>query len=82
MERLLLFVFVVYCTTVGVILTMLPWSPAWDRMISLLALPALSFLEAPLSRGAMSGFGLVHLVWGMHDLHLFLVRSLPDGEPE
>ncbi len=33
---------------------------------------AFEILRQPLLRSALSGFGLVHLVWCMHDLTLFL----------
>ncbi len=67
-ERLLPFVFVFYCTTVGVALAVIPWTPGWDQMLAHIGPEGLRFLEAPLVRGAVTGFGLVHLVWGLHDL--------------
>ena len=76
MDRLSLFVFIIYCTCAGVILTMLPWSPAWTRMLALLPYPGLDVLESPWLRGLLSGFGLVHLVWSAHDLHLLLSEAL------
>ena len=46
---------------------LIPWSPGWDRMLS--HLPAgFEILRLPLLRGAITGFGLVHLVWCAHDL--------------
>lgn len=76
MDRLFLFVFIVYCTSVGVILTMFPWSPAWERLLSLLPWASLRILENPWARGLVTGFGLVHLVWSMHDLNLLLTQVL------
>ncbi|MEM8960856.1 MAG: hypothetical protein AAGD38_05210 [Acidobacteriota bacterium] len=61
----LLFVF--YCCLVGLMLTLLPWSPGWNRMVT--GLPSiLQVLAGPWPRGAIMGFGLVHLVWAAHDL--------------
>ncbi len=75
-ERLLPLFFVIYCTTVGIVLTVIPWTPGWDQMLR--HLPTVGgFLEVPLVRGGLTGFGLVHLVWGLHDLQQIL-RS-PDG---
>ena len=76
MDRLFLFVFIVYCTSVGVILTMLPWSPAWERLLTLLPWASLRFLENPWARGLVTGFGVVHLVWSVHDLQLLLADVL------
>ena len=73
------FVFVLYCATVGAVLVLIPWSPAWDRMLSLL--PAgFEILRLSWFRGGLTGFGLVHLVWCLHDLQLFLRDGdSPDG---
>ena len=67
--------FVVYCVEAGVFLILAPWGPMWARTLSHLPLGLLGgvFLH-PLFRGAVSGFGLVHLVWGANDL-LSLLRS-------
>jgi len=77
LEHFLRFVFVLYCTAVGVVLLLAPWTPGWDHMVA--HLPGLRLLGTPLLRGALSGFGLVHLVWGIHDLQELL---RPDGPPE
>ncbi|MEM9552963.1 MAG: hypothetical protein AAGC60_01805 [Acidobacteriota bacterium] len=72
LESIVRFVFVLYCTSVGVALLMLPWTPGWDFMILHLP-PSLRILHSPFVRGALSGFGLVHLVWGLHDLNVLLL---------
>ncbi|MCP4663377.1 MAG: hypothetical protein GY856_48915 [bacterium] len=78
-EHFLRFVFVLYCTAVGVVLLLAPWTPGWDQMLA--HLPGLRLLGAPLLRSALSGFGLVHLVWGFHDLHdLLRPECHPDGD--
>ncbi len=65
--------FIIYCVEAGVFLLLSPWSPRWDEaivQISNLGLRELLF--DPAVRGAISGFGLVHLLWGAHDLDLWL----------
>lgn len=90
------YLFVLYCTTVGVALVLLPWSPGWERLVTALPFDLL-FLLRPAVRGAMSGFGFVHLVWGTYELRDFLAHRLemaarpparsdapataPDGDP-
>jgi hypothetical protein len=67
--------FIVYCVEAGIFLLLAPWSPMWGRTLAHLPLGALrgTFLE-PAFRGAVTGFGLVHLVWGAHDLQALLGR--------
>jgi hypothetical protein len=78
--------FILYCVEAGVFLLLTPWSPRWEQ--SLIQLPATGlvlWLLHPAVRGAISGFGLVHLVWGAHDLDLWLAARRRPGsrdEPE
>ncbi len=59
--------FVLYCLEAGIFLTWAPWTGFWERV--LLALPVISgTLMHPILRGGVSGFGLVHLLWVIHDL--------------
>lgn len=81
LDRLLLFVFVLYCSTAGVVFLLLPWSPGYDQMLNLLHLDQLAPLRQPWVRGAISGFGLVHLVWGVHDLAELLRSPVTDRGP-
>jgi hypothetical protein len=65
--------FILYCVETGVFLVLAPWSLLWDR--SLVQLPAnglRSVFLHPALRGGVTGFGLVHLVWGAHDLDAWL----------
>ena len=76
------FLFILYCVEVGTLLVMLPWSPYWDRLAIGLPMVELQlFTLRPWVRGAVTGFGLLHLVWGAHDLDAWLVgrrrRSAP-----
>ena len=68
LDRIVAYVFILYCATVGVVLVVVPWSPGWDQMLTFLSTP-FEWLRLPLLRGALSGFGLVHLVWCVHDVH-------------
>jgi len=77
MRRRYLFdiLFVLYCVEAGVFLAFVPWSTLWER--HLLEIPVLglrAFGLHPILRSALSGFGLVHLVWAAHDLELLLER--------
>lgn len=72
LERLLPLFFVIYCTTVGIVLTVIPWTPGWNQMLLHLPVAVGGFFEHPMVRGALTGFGLVHLVWGVHDLQKIL----------
>ena len=65
-RRLLHILFIVYCAEAGLFLLFVPWSTTWERLSGPIGLGAL--LGAPIVRGAVSGFGLVHFVWGAHDL--------------
>jgi len=72
---LFLIFFVLYCFEAGLFLVVAPWNTAWDRVVVQMPLPSLrGLLLTPSFRGAVSGFGLVHLVWGVHDLRLVLLR--------
>lgn len=77
MRTSLLFVifFVIYCLEAGLFLLLVPWNPGWDRLAFQLPAATLRHLMlAGVFRGAVSGFGLVHLVWGLHDLVALLDR--------
>ncbi len=80
LDPLFRILFVVYCVEAGLFLFVSPWTPSWERLIAVAPWDALSdlALSAP-SRGLVSGFGLVHLLWAMHDVDLML-RRLPRSE--
>jgi hypothetical protein len=67
--------FVVYCLEAGLLLAVTPWTSTWERLL-LTAGPGLLRALAPSTwlRGLVSGFGLVHLLWAVHDLDLLLRR--------
>lgn len=59
-------VFVLYCTTVGLVLLYAPWTPTWGSLVAALP-PTWSVLGNPWVRGATSGFGIIHLVWVLNE---------------
>lgn len=60
--------FILYCIEIGILLLILPWGPAWDRQIGALPFAAGAALN-PWVRSGLSAFGVIHLVWGLHDLY-------------
>lgn len=61
--------FIIYCVEAGIFLVLTPWTPAWDRGLLQIPFPWWRGVGLATSvRGAVSGFGLVHLVWGLHDI--------------
>lgn len=68
LDRLLHFLLFFYCVTAGLIFLLAPWTPGWDHLLLHLPSPAQRALGHSLCRGALSGFGLVHFVWGVHDV--------------
>jgi hypothetical protein len=67
--------FILYCMEAGLFLIFAPWSAGWGRAALQLTTPSLrDFALHPLFRSALSGFGLIHLVWSMHDLTELIER--------
>jgi hypothetical protein len=67
--------FILYCVEVGVFLTVAPWRSGWSTLLIQFPVDALrGLMLSQWGRGAVSGFGLVHLVWGLHDLRDLLDR--------
>ena len=61
--------FIIYCLEAGLLLALLPWTQIWDRIVLGLPIVELRHLGLePLARGTVTGFGLVHLVWVVHDI--------------
>ncbi|HEX2251905.1 MAG TPA: hypothetical protein VHQ65_01395, partial [Thermoanaerobaculia bacterium] len=76
-SRLFALLFIAWCFVAGTLLMYAPWMPVWTRWVSAVDTPWLHrLLVHPTFRGAVSGFGLVHLVWGTHDLDQLLGRYL------
>jgi hypothetical protein len=70
-RRLLHILFILYCAEAGFFLVVVPWTASWERLSGPLAS---AWVAEPMVRGAVTGFGLVHLVWGAHDLLGWLDR--------
>lgn len=74
--------FATYCLEAGVFLVLVPWSPGWDRFVySLPWVQIRPWLLAAIVRAAFSGFGFVHLIWGVHDLDAFFAARR-QSDPE
>ena len=72
-ERVL---FVGYCFIVGVFLAWAPWDPSWERLSWLAPLGGLRLhLLDSWVRSAVCAFGVLHLVWAVHDLDLLRSRK-------
>jgi hypothetical protein len=81
-EILFRLLFILYCVEAGLFLLLAPWSPLWDRNVLLIPISGLRTLALhPASRGAVSGFGLIHLVWGAHDLDALLSLRKRSARP-
>ncbi|MEM6455509.1 MAG: hypothetical protein AAF772_10475 [Acidobacteriota bacterium] len=77
------FVFGLYCAVAGLLLIYLPWTSGWERIIAQFP-DVLQLLNRPTLRGAVSGFGLVHLVRLMAEIDDTLramVRAATDDAP-
>lgn len=81
-DPLLRVLFVVYCIEAGLFLFLSPWTTSWGRLGSLLPWGAVrEIVLAPWFRGLVTAFGLVHLLWAVHDVDLLLRRRGDDPEP-
>jgi len=70
--------FILYAVEAGIFLIMAPWSVNWDQAV--IQVPAdwfRAFALHPVVRSAVTGFGLVHLIWGAHDLEAWLASWRP-----
>lgn len=69
LQRLSLFVLVLFCVYLGVLVMVLPWWPrVWDHNAFLQARPALAaFLHNGAVRGTISGFGLLDIWIGISE---------------
>lgn len=75
-------VFILYCFEAGILLLFVPWLPFWDRTLIQIPLDDLRhFCLHPLTRSAVSGFGLVHLIWALHDVVSLLRRKSSPSTP-
>lgn len=69
--------FILWCLTIGTMLIYAPWLPVWSRWTGVYGTSLFhDLLVHPAFRGAVSGFGVYHLVWGTHDLDRLLGHYL------
>ena len=67
--------FILYCVEAGTFLVLAPWSAVWDRTLIQVSIDLLRTASLhPVVRAAVTGFGLIHLVWGAHDLDELIFR--------
>jgi len=63
LPRLLLAgLYIGYLVQVGLLMVVLPWSSVWPLLMTGLPPAAAWFLDAPAARGALTGFGVLHLL--------------------
>lgn len=69
LQRLSLFVLVLFCVYLGVLVTILPWwSSVWDRNLFIQSRPALAaVLHNGAVRGLISGFGMLDIWIGLSE---------------
>ncbi len=69
LQRLSLFILVLFCVYLGVLVTVLPWwSRLWDHNLWINAHPALAaFLQNGAVRGVISGLGLLDIWIGISE---------------
>ena len=75
LDRFSRILFILYCVEAGTVFLLAPWGAVWDRFVFQFSSAEFqSILLHPLLRSLVSAFGLVHLVWGAHDLDLLLLN--------
>jgi hypothetical protein len=77
---LALVVYIAYLIQVGMLMIWLPWSRIWDVLIVRLPLPVAWLLDSPFVRGAITAFGVLHLLMVLAEL--IHVGSVHNRRPE
>ena len=68
-DRQWFILYVLICLEVGIFLTLVPWSPVWERNYFLETYPRLRpLLLAPSLRGAVAGLGLANIYLGFSEV--------------
>ena len=79
-DRVTQILFIIYCVEAGAIFLLAPWGNLWERFVFQIPSSELRMiLLHPLSRALLSAFGLLHFIWGAHDLDLLLQRRKSSG---
>ena len=67
--------FIVYCVEAGAVFFLVPWGPAWDRLVVQIGSESLrAIVLHPTFRSLITAFGVLHLVWAVNDLDLLLMQ--------
>ena len=70
------FLYIVSCLLVGGFLVAVPWMTLWDVNYLLHPHPAVrTLLLSAVTRGAVSGLGLVNILLAVHDAHQQLMGA-------
>jgi hypothetical protein len=84
-------IYIGYLVQVGLLMVVLPWSDLWRLLIAQLPLRVAWILDAPAARGALTGFGVLHLLLVVAEIvhagrrdrqHLGSPRPSSSGPPE
>lgn len=77
-DRQWFILYVLICLEVGIFLTLVPWSPVWERNYFLETYPRLRpFLLAPSLKGAVAGLGLANIYLGFSEVFTRRRRTIP-----
>ena len=74
-----------YLVNVGLMLILLPWSRAWGLLLTRFPHSAATILDSPWIRGALSAFGVLHLllvVWELINPTLLTPPDSPKTESQ
>lgn len=65
--------FIIYCVEAGAVFFLVPWGPAWDRLVVQIDPGSIrTVLLHPTFRSLITAFGVLHLAWAINDLDLLL----------
>ncbi len=71
----LLLIYVGYLVDAGLLMIILPWSPIWAVVVSVVPPWAMTFFDAPAVRGMISAFGALHLALVLLELFAPGIRA-------
>ena len=75
LDRFSRVLFIIYCVEAGAVFLLLPWGASWERTIVQIPSELLRVsLLHPFARSLVSAFGVLHLIWAMHDLQAIVSR--------
>jgi hypothetical protein len=72
-----------YLVNVGLLFVVMPWSQVWGLLLTMLPAGSAAFLDLPGVRGALSAFGVLHLLLVLWELaQPTLLTPLPQAGSE